>query len=80
MGGNGDGQTTNVTDQIVVALNIAAMREALVFASTAGADPANVRQALTGGFAASRTPEVHGERMIQRSLRRAFACACTRRT
>ena len=68
VGGNGDGQTTKVANQIIVALNIAAVGEALVFASKAGADPAKVRQALTGGFAASRILEVHGERMIKRSF------------
>ncbi|MBS0442042.1 MAG: NAD-binding protein, partial [Proteobacteria bacterium] len=62
VGGNGDGQTTKVANQIIVALNIAAVGEALVFASKAGADPAKVRQALMGGFAASRILEVHGER------------------
>ena len=68
VGGNGDGQTTKVANQIVVALNIAAVGEALVFASKAGADPAKVRQALMGGFAASRILEVHGERMIKRTF------------
>jgi 3-hydroxyisobutyrate dehydrogenase-like beta-hydroxyacid dehydrogenase len=68
VGGNGDGQTTKVANQIIVALNIAAVSEALVFASKAGADPAKVRQALMGGFAGSRILEVHGERMIKRTL------------
>ena len=72
VGGNGDGQTTKVANQIIVALNIAAVGEALVFASKAGADPARVRQALMGGFAASRILEVHGERMIQRSFAPGF--------
>jgi 2-hydroxy-3-oxopropionate reductase len=68
VGGNGDGQTCKVANQIVVALNIAAVGEALLFASKAGADPAKVRQALMGGFAASRILEVHGERMINRTF------------
>ena len=72
VGGNGDGQTTKVANQIIVALNIAAVSEALVFASKAGADPAKVRQALMGGFAASRILEVHGERMIKRSFNPGF--------
>jgi 2-hydroxy-3-oxopropionate reductase len=72
VGGNGDGQTTKVANQIVVALNIAAVGEALVFASKAGADPAKVRQALMGGFAASRILEVHGERMIRRTFEPGF--------
>jgi 2-hydroxy-3-oxopropionate reductase len=51
-----------------VALTIEAVAEALVFASKAGADPANVRQALMGGLASSRILEVHGERMIKRTF------------
>ena len=72
VGSNGDGQTTKVANQIIVALNIAAVSEALVFASKAGADPAKVRQALMGGFAASRILEVHGERMIKRTFAPGF--------
>jgi len=72
VGGNGDVQTTKVANQIIVALNIAAVGEALLFASRAGADPAKVRQALMGGFAASRILEVHGERMIKRSFAPGF--------
>jgi 2-hydroxy-3-oxopropionate reductase len=72
VGGNGDGQTTKVANQIIVALNIAAVGEALVFASKAGADPAKVRQALMGGFASSRILEVHGERMIKRTFNPGF--------
>ena len=68
VGPNGVGQTTKVANQIVVALTIEAVAEALVFASKAGADPAKVRQALMGGLAASRILEVHGERMIKRSF------------
>jgi 2-hydroxy-3-oxopropionate reductase len=68
IGGNGDGQTCKVANQIVVALTIEAVGEALLFASKAGADPARVRQALLGGFASSRILEVHGERMIKRTF------------
>jgi 2-hydroxy-3-oxopropionate reductase len=68
VGANGDGQTTKVANQIIVALNIEAVGEALLFAARMGADPAKVRQALMGGFAASRILEVHGERMIKRSF------------
>ena len=68
VGGNGDGQTAKVANQIIVALNIEAVAEALLFAARAGADPAKVRQALMGGFAASRILEVHGERMIKRTF------------
>ncbi len=68
VGGVGDGQTCKVANQIIVALTIEAVGEALLFASKAGADPAKVRQALMGGFAASRILEVHGERMIKRTF------------
>lgn len=68
VGENGVGQTTKVANQIVVALTIEAVAEALLFASKAGADPAKVREALMGGLAASRILEVHGERMIKRTF------------
>ncbi len=68
VGGNGDGQTCKVANQIIVALTIEAVSEALVLAAKAGADPAKVRQALMGGFASSRVLEVHGERMIKRTF------------
>jgi 2-hydroxy-3-oxopropionate reductase len=68
VGENGAGQTTKVANQIIVALNIEAVAEALVFAAKAGADPARVRQALMGGFASSKILEVHGERMVKRSF------------
>src|SRR4051794_39966371 len=72
VGGNGDGQTTKVANQIIVALTIEAVAEALLFAAKAGADPAKVRQALMGGFASSRILEVHGERMINRNFNPGF--------
>lgn len=65
VGGNGDGQTAKVANQIIVALNIQAVAEALLFAAKNGADPAKVREALMGGFAGSKILEVHGERMIK---------------
>ena len=68
VGGNGDGQTAKVANQIIVGLTIEAVSEALLFAKKAGADPARVREALMGGFAASRILEVHGERMIKRTF------------
>lgn len=68
VGENGAGQTCKVANQIVVALNIEAVSEALLFASKAGVDPARVREALMGGFAASKILEVHGERMIKRTF------------
>jgi 2-hydroxy-3-oxopropionate reductase len=72
VGENGVGQTTKVANQIVVALTIEAVGEALVFASKAGADPSKVRQALMGGLAQSRVLEVHGERMIKRTFEPGF--------
>lgn len=68
VGESGAGQTCKVANQIIVALTIEAVGEALVFASKAGADPARVREALMGGFASSRILEVHGERMIKRTF------------
>jgi 2-hydroxy-3-oxopropionate reductase len=72
VGANGDGQTAKVANQIIVALNIEAVAEALLFASRAGADPARVRQALMGGFAGSKVLEVHGERMVKRTFEPGF--------
>lgn len=72
VGANGDGQTTKVANQIIVALTIEAISEALVFAAKAGADPAKVRQALMGGFASSRILEVHGERLLKRNFTPGF--------
>ena len=75
VGDNGDGQTAKVANQIIVALNIEAVAEALLFASRAGADPARVREALLGGFASSRILEVHAERMIKRTFEPGFRIA-----
>ena len=75
VGGNGDGQTAKVANQIIVALNIEAVAEALLFASKAGADPARVRQALLGGFASSKILDVHAERMIKRTFAPGFRIA-----
>src|SRR3989449_2635557 len=72
VGGNGDGQTCKVANQIVVALTIEAVGEALLFASKAGADAGRVRQALMGGFASSRILEVHGDRMGKRTFEPGF--------
>lgn len=75
VGGNGDGQTAKVANQIIVALNIEAVAEALVFAARAGADPAKVRAALMGGFASSKILEVHGDRMVKRTFDPGFRIA-----
>ncbi|KIG10511.1 2-hydroxy-3-oxopropionate reductase [Caballeronia concitans] len=72
IGDNGAGQTTKVANQIIVALNIEAVAEALLFASRSGADPERVRKALMGGFAASRILELHGERMTKRTFNPGF--------
>ena len=72
IGGNGDGQTCKVANQIVVAETIMAISEALLFASKAGADPAKVREALLGGFAQSRILDLHGKRMIERTFAPGF--------
>lgn len=68
VGGNGDGQTCKVANQIIVGLTIEAIAEALLFAAKAGADPARVREALMGGFASSRILELHGRRMVERNF------------
>jgi 2-hydroxy-3-oxopropionate reductase len=75
IGENGAGQTCKVANQIIVAATIEAVGEALLFASKAGADPAQVRTALMGGFASSRILEVHGERMIKRNFQPGFRIA-----
>ena len=72
VGDNGAGQTCKIANQIIVALNIEAVAEALVFASKAGVDPAKVRQAIMGGAASSRVLEVHGEKMIKRQFKPGF--------
>ena len=72
VGGVGDGQTCKVANQIIVALNIEAVSEALVFAAKAGADPSKVREALMGGFASSKILEIHGQRMIDRTFNPGF--------
>lgn len=79
VGSNGDGQTAKVANQIIVALTIEAVAEALLFASKAGADPARVRQALMGGFANSRVLDVHGERMIKRNFDPGFRISLHRK-
>ena len=75
VGGNGDGQTCKVANQIVVALTIGAVAEGLLFAAKAGADPAKVRQALMGGLATSRILDILGDRMIKRTFDPGFRIA-----
>lgn len=64
IGEAGAGQVTKACNQVVVALTIQAVGEALVLAAKAGVDPAKVRQALSGGFAQSRILELHGQRAL----------------
>ncbi len=75
VGDTGAGQITKVANQIIVALTIEAVGEALLLAAKAGADPARVRQALMGGFASSRILELHGERMVKRTFDPGFRIA-----
>ena len=72
VGESGAGQVAKVANQIIVALTIEAVAEGLLFASKAGADPAKVRQAITGGLATSRILELHGARMIERTFQPGF--------
>ncbi|MCY3881227.1 MAG: 2-hydroxy-3-oxopropionate reductase [Chloroflexi bacterium] len=75
VGDVGAGQTCKVANQIIVALTIEAVGEALLFASKAGVDPGRVREALMGGFAGSRILEVHGQRMVERTFDPGFRIA-----
>jgi 2-hydroxy-3-oxopropionate reductase len=69
VGGQGAGQIAKAANQIIVALTIEAVAEALIFAKKAGADPAKVRQAMLGGFAQSRILDEHGQRMLDRNFK-----------
>ena len=68
VGDSGAGQITKVCNQMVIGGTLAVVSEAFALAIKAGVDPAKVREALLGGFAASRVLEVHGERILQREL------------
>jgi 3-hydroxyisobutyrate dehydrogenase-like beta-hydroxyacid dehydrogenase len=68
MGPVGSGQVTKLANQLIVAQTIDAVAQALRMAELAGVDPSKVREALIGGFAASRVLELHGERMIRRNF------------
>ncbi len=65
IGPPGAGQVAKAANQVVVALTIQAVAEALTLAAKAGVDPARVREALLGGLAQSKVLEVHGERMLK---------------
>ena len=64
VGESGAGQITKVCNQMVIGGTLAVVSEAFALAIKAGVDPAKVREALLGGFAASRVLEVHGERIL----------------
>ncbi|HEY4440002.1 MAG TPA: NAD(P)-dependent oxidoreductase, partial [Candidatus Elarobacter sp.] len=72
VGPTGAGQVTKACNQIVVGVTIEAVAEALGLAKASGVDPAKVRAALLGGFAASRILEVHGQRMIDQTFNPGF--------
>jgi 2-hydroxy-3-oxopropionate reductase len=72
MGGPGAGQVAKACNQIVIAVTIEAVAEALVLAAAAGVDPARVRQALLGGYAYSKVLEGHGERFLARNFHPGF--------
>ncbi len=72
VGDNGAGQVAKACNQIVVAVTIEAVAEALTFARKNGADPAKVRDALMGGFAGSKVMEVHGKRMLDNDFKPGF--------
>ena len=72
IGPHGAGQTCKLANNMVGAMTLMAVAEALTFASKSGADPARVREALLGGFAQSRILEVHGKRMIERDFAPGF--------
>ena len=72
LGESGSGQICKVCNQMVIGGALAAVSEAFALARKAGVDPARVRAALLGGFAASRVLEVHGERMLQGNYKPGF--------
>jgi 2-hydroxy-3-oxopropionate reductase len=68
VGDHGAGQVAKAANQIIVALTIEAVAEALIFAKKSGVDPKKVRDALMGGFAHSRVLDLHGKRMLDRNF------------
>ena len=68
VGDHGAGEVAKAANQIIVALTIEAVAEALIFAKKSGVDPEKVRNALLGGFAQSRVLELHGQRMLDRNF------------
>ncbi|MCX7670425.1 MAG: 2-hydroxy-3-oxopropionate reductase [Anaerolineae bacterium] len=72
MGDAGAGQVTKACNQVVVALTIEAVSEALLLAAKAGVDPARVREVLLSGFAQSRVLDAHGKRILEHNFRPGF--------
>jgi 2-hydroxy-3-oxopropionate reductase len=72
IGGPGAGQVTKACNQVVVALTIQAVSEALTLAKKADVDPAKVREALLGGFAQSRILDLHGKRILEHNFQPGF--------
>jgi 2-hydroxy-3-oxopropionate reductase len=72
IGGPGAGQVAKACNQIVVAVTIEAVAEAIGLAAASGVDPAKVRSALLGGFAQSRILDLHGQRMLDRAFTPGF--------
>lgn len=68
VGDHGAGEVAKAANQIIVALTIEAVAEALIFTKKSGVDPEKVRDALMGGFAQSRILELHGQRMLDRNF------------
>jgi 2-hydroxy-3-oxopropionate reductase len=79
IGGPGGGQVAKAANQVMVAANVQGAAEALALARAAGVDPARVREALSGGFAASRVLEVHGQRMIDGAFAPGFRMSLHRK-
>ncbi len=68
VGPHGAGQLAKLANQMIVGISIGAVAEALLLCQQGGADPARVREAISGGFADSRILQVHGERMVGRDF------------
>lgn len=68
VGPHGAGQLAKLANQMIVGITIGAVAEALLLCAKGGADPAKVREAITGGFADSRILQLHGQRMVERDF------------
>ena len=75
VGESGAGQICKVCNQMVIGGTLVAVAEAFALANNAGVDRARVREALLGGFAASRVLEVHGERILNENYKPGFRSA-----